>query len=309
MAASKKRPTLIELVEWGHLAVGEKLTCTPSSGGRTHTALLDEYGHIRFGDESYRTPSGWAKALAGGSRNGWTYVQRARDSRTLASVYDDALKERRVDARTVRTGTGESTTGTGESTTGTGESTTGTGESTTGTGESTTGTGESTKSARDPALRATPWETGVGHSELMDRILELSPGDFEQLVGEFLRARGFEDVEVTGRSNDGGIDGHCSMHFVKIRVAFQAKRWRNNVPIEPVQRLVGSISDEFDRGILVTTSGFTPAAKAWMEEKSRPIVLIDGKQFVQQLIDLSLGVKKIPVVRLAMDEGFFGSLS
>ena len=75
-----------------------------------------------------------------------------------------------------------------------------------------------------------------------------------------------------------------------------------------MQRLVGSISDGFDRGVLVTTAGFTPAAKAWMEEGDRPVVLVDGDQLVRELIDLELGVKKIPVVTHVMDEDFFHGL-
>ena len=272
--ANRKRLTLKELIEGGYLAAGEEMTCVPSIGAAACTATLGHDGRIRFGDQAYRTPSGWARALAGGSRNGWTYVRRARDGRTLESIHKDALNGAAGAAGKARMETGDHDHGRG-----------------------------------DASSRVGIEESGVGSSELLDRILRLSPDAFETLVGELLTAKGFEEVVVTGRSNDGGIDGHCGIPFVKIKIAFQAKRWKNNVPIEPVQRLVGSISEQFDRGILVTTSGYTAAATAWVEEKNRPIVLLDGRQFVQQLIDLGLGVKQVPLVKLAIDDDFFAGLS
>lgn len=143
---------------------------------------------------------------------------------------------------------------------------------------------------------------------LLDRVLQLSPSEFERLVGEFLKAKGFDEVVVTGRPNDGGIDGHCSISFIKIKVAYQAKRQRQNVSIEQVQRLVGSISDSYDRGIFVTTGGYSRSALNWMEEADRPIVLLAGEEFTQQLIDLELGVRRVPVEERVIDEEFFAML-
>ena len=108
--------------------------------------------------------------------------------------------------------------------------------------------------------------------------MRLSPQVFETLVGEFLRAKGFDNVEVTGRSHDGGIDGHCRLSFLSINVAFQAKRWSRNVPIEHVQRLVGSIRGSFERGVFVTTSDYTPSARSWMDETNPPVVALNGKE-------------------------------
>ena len=143
---------------------------------------------------------------------------------------------------------------------------------------------------------------------LLDRIMRLSPEVFEKLVGEFLKAKGFENVEVTGKSHDGGIDGHCYLSFLKINVAFQAKRWSQNVPVEPVQRLVGSIVGRFERGVFVTTSDYSPAARNWMDETNPPVVALNGVEFAQQLLDLGLGVVRIPIVERRIDEGFFETL-
>ncbi len=140
--------------------------------------------------------------------------------------------------------------------------------------------------------------------------MNLTPSDFEALVGEFFRAKGLENVTVTGRTNDGGIDGQCEIPFISVKVAFQAKRYAasNSVGIEPVQRLSGSMTGRFDRGVLVTTSSYTPAAKGWVEERQAPITLIDGSDLVEEMIRLSLGVKVVPVVTQEVDEDFFGDL-
>lgn len=155
---------------------------------------------------------------------------------------------------------------------------------------------------------ASPNSGGVGTTDLLARIMQLSPGVFKKLVGEFLKAKGFEDIEVTGSSKDGGIDGHCRLSFLKISVAFQAKRWSQNVPVEPLQRLVGSISGRFERGVFVTTSEYSLAARSWLKETNPPIVALNGEEFAQQLLDLGLGVFSIPIVERRIDEGFFETL-
>ena len=145
---------------------------------------------------------------------------------------------------------------------------------------------------------------------LLERIMNLSSDMFERLVGEYLKAKGFSDVEVTGKSYDGGIDGHCGIPFINVKVAFQAKRYAtgNSVGIDPVQRLQGSMSNTYDRGVFITTSSFTSAAKGWVEEAQAQITLIDGDELVKQMMDLGLGVRTLPVVRHEVDEDFFADL-
>ncbi len=108
--------------------------------------------------------------------------------------------------------------------------------------------------------------------------MNLTPGDFERLVSEYLKAKGFSKAVVTGRSNDGGIDGECEIPFINVKVAFQAKRYTttNSIGIDPVQRLQGSMTGKFDRGIFITTSNYTSAAKGWVDEAQAQITLING---------------------------------
>ena len=148
-------------------------------------------------------------------------------------------------------------------------------------------------------------------SALLERIAELSPSGFERLVGELLRAKGFSNVEVTGRPHDRGIDGRCELSFVGLKVAFQAKQYQpqKSVSIGEVHRFQGSLTVGYDRGILVTTSSFSPGAKNFVEEENTQVRLVDGKELVQEMINLNLGVKTVPVVEHQIDESFFNRLA
>ena len=279
MAKGKISLTLRDLIERGFLAAGEELTCIPFSGSEVHVATVNAKGDIRYGDDIYQTPSAWPAKLAGNSRNGWDYIRRKRDDRTLRSIHDQAVQEKREPPQAGSTGSQEASP------------------------YPATPISDSGGVSESPTL-----DHGVDTTGLLDRIMQLSPATFEKLVGEFLKAKGFENVEVTGQSNDGGIDGHCHLSFLKINVAFQAKRWSHNVPVEPVQRLVGSISGRFERGVFVTTSDYSLAARNWLDETNPPVVALNGEEFAQQLLDLGLGVVRIPIVERRIDEGFFESL-
>ena len=145
---------------------------------------------------------------------------------------------------------------------------------------------------------------------LLNRILNLDPKEFEILVGEFLKAKGFSNVRLTGQPGDSGIDGVCEMPFVKLKVAVQAKRYAagNNVGIQPVQRLLGSMANSFDRGIFITTSTFTSTAIGWIEEEQVPIALVNGNDLVGEMIEMGLGIKTIPVIKQEVDDEFFTRL-
>ncbi len=145
---------------------------------------------------------------------------------------------------------------------------------------------------------------------LRERVLKLEPGEFEVLVGEYLKSKGFSNVVVSGRSGDGGIDGECGIPFINVKVAFQAKRYTaaNSIGIEPVQRLQGSMTGRFDRGIFITTSDYTSAARGWVEEVQAQITLINGDELMKEMIDLGLGVKAVTVVKHEVDENFFTDL-
>ncbi len=87
-------------------------------------------------------------------------------------------------------------------------------------------------------------------------------------------------MAVTKYVGDGGIDGYgnLEMGVVKVKAAFQVKRWRNNnVPRSDIDRFRGTIQGKFDQGIFITTSDFVDEAKRISSVPGAvPIVLING---------------------------------
>jgi restriction endonuclease Mrr len=68
--------------------------------------------------------------------------------------------------------------------------------------------------------------------QLLAHLATISPADFEALIGQLLVALGFQDVLVTGRSGDGGIDVRGTLvvgEVIRTRMAVQVKRWKANV--------------------------------------------------------------------------------
>jgi restriction system protein len=101
------------------------------------------------------------------------------------------------------------------------------------------------------------------------------------------------------------------MPFIKLKVAFQAKRYGQDTPIRApaIRDFKGGVIGRFDRGIFITTSNFTRGAIEEADQPGMTIVLMDGRSLVQHMIDLGLGVKTIPVVTQEVSEDFFKGLS
>ncbi len=143
--------------------------------------------------------------------------------------------------------------------------------------------------------------------EVLELMQALPPAGFEQLCQAILREAGFNEVVVTGRSSDQGIDGHGILQvnpLVSFRVLFQCKRYRNSVTPSQVRDFRGAMAGRADKGIILTTGTFTTEAR---REASRdgvpPIELIDGEKLVQMLENLELGLK--PVRSFEVDHAYF----
>jgi len=165
-----------------------------------------------------------------------------------------------------------------------------------------------------PVTTTTPLATPPPdiRQQLRNKLFELDPRAFEKLVGKVLNTLGAHQVRVTGTTADGGIDGEAEIPILEVKLAFQAKKWAegNTVGIDPVQRFIGSIvSGRYDRGIFVTTSGFTQGAKEVAERPDSRIVLVDGENLVDIMVRESLGVSRIPIVKEELDSAFFQSLT
>lgn len=135
--------------------------------------------------------------------------------------------------------------------------------------------------------------------ELLDVLLAMPPAAFERLVQRMLRESGFIQVEVTGRSGDGGIDGKGIMRLgglMSFHVIFQCKRYRESVAAGLVRDFRGAMVGRADKGLLITTGNFTKDAVREATRDGAPAIdLIDGEQLLDKLKELRLGVATRPV--------------
>jgi restriction system protein len=100
---------------------------------------------------------------------------------------------------------------------------------------------------------------------LIGVLRSLSPIGFEKVCRELLRESGFENVEITGGSADGGIDGFGTLEinpFVSFKVLFQCKRYAEGklVGRSQVGDFRNAMIGRAEKGIIITTSSFTNAA-------------------------------------------------
>lgn len=157
-------------------------------------------------------------------------------------------------------------------------------------------------------------KTLTWQEELLETLLSMQPAAFERIIQRFLRESGFIQVEVTGRSGDGGIDGRGIIRLgglLSFRVIFQCKRWRGPVGAGEVRDFRGAMAGRADKGLLVTTGTFTKEA-VWEATRDgvTAIDLIDGDQLVEKLRELSLGVKTefVQIEKVSVDKNWFASL-
>jgi restriction system protein len=136
-------------------------------------------------------------------------------------------------------------------------------------------------------------------------LSEADPYAFENLIGTLLGILGFEDVEVTKRSGDGGVDVRATLTVggvTDVKTAVQVKRWTKNVAGKTVNELRGALGPH-ERGLVITLSDFTPDARQEAAALDRtPITLVDGDQLLDLLIDNEIGVTSRKVVILELDE-------
>lgn len=145
--------------------------------------------------------------------------------------------------------------------------------------------------------------------KLIQTILLISPNAFERLTQRLLRESGFVEVEVTGRSNDGRIDGKGIARMsglLSFHVIFQCKRYKGSITPSQVRDFRGAMQGRADKGIFITTGNFTrDARKEATRDGAPPIDLIDGEILCEKLKEFSLGVKTKVVEEVEIDENFF----
>ena len=153
-------------------------------------------------------------------------------------------------------------------------------------------------------------------SELINRVVDLSPTFFERLVVELLVKMGYggsikDAGKAIGKSGDEGIDGTIKEDKLGLDIIYiQAKRWKTgNVVGRPeLHKFVGALAGQgAKKGIFITTSNFTKEALEYTPKNETKIVLIDGEQLAQLMIDYNLGCTTQQIYELKkIDSDYFG---
>lgn len=150
--------------------------------------------------------------------------------------------------------------------------------------------------------------------ELLSKIKRASPAFFENLVVELLVKMGYggtmhEAGKSVGRSKDEGIDGIIKEDRLGLDVIYiQAKRWENPVGRPEIQKFVGALAGQgAKKGIFITTSRFTNDARAYHPKNETKIVLLDGEELANLMIDYNLAVSTIHTFEIKrIDNDYFG---
>ena len=141
---------------------------------------------------------------------------------------------------------------------------------------------------------------------------ELSPDGFERLTKRILRESGFVQVEVTGRTGDGGIDGKGIMRLsglLSFHVVFQCKKYQGSVSSSDIRDFRGAMIGRADKGLFITTGTFTrDAVREATRDGAPPIDLVDGDHLAEKLKELGLGIKKELVEQVSVDEDWFKTI-
>ena len=161
--------------------------------------------------------------------------------------------------------------------------------------------------AEAPEIELEQKASEATENELLPVLKSLSPNGFERLCQRLLREFGFQNVKVTGRSGDGGIDGEGVLEInplLSFKVIFQCKRYQGSVGSKEIRDFRGAMVGRADKGIFLTTGNFTMESKREaVREGTDPIDLVDGEKLVKMFEKLQLGLKPRTVYEI--DPEFF----
>lgn len=150
-------------------------------------------------------------------------------------------------------------------------------------------------------------------NELLERLTTASPEFFEQLVVDLLVKMGYGGTRkdagaAIGKSGDEGIDGIIKEDRLGLDAIYiQAKRWGQTVGRPEIQKFAGALQGfRAKKGIFITTSDFSSEAKAYADKIDSKIVLLDGEQVSNLMIDFELGVSTVATYQVRrVDTDFF----
>ncbi|MGB7161458.1 MAG: restriction endonuclease [Tepidisphaeraceae bacterium] len=149
--------------------------------------------------------------------------------------------------------------------------------------------------------------------DLLERVGEGTPKFFEHLVVDLLVAMGYggshaDAAQVVGKSGDDGIDGVIKEDRLGLDMVYvQAKKWNSAVGPGDIDKFVGSLMrKKAHKGVFITTGSFTSGALRAAQEASSKIVLIDGEELAELMIDHGVGVTDHKAYRIKrIDSDYF----
>ena len=148
--------------------------------------------------------------------------------------------------------------------------------------------------------------------QVLDALLAMPPEAFERLSQRLLRESGFTQVEVTGRSRDGGIDGKGVLRLgglINFQVVFQSKRYAGTVSAGIVRDFRGAMIGRADKGLIISTGTFSRDARAEAIRDGAPAIdLVDGQELAELLKKYTLGVKTVMVEKVEVDAEWFKTI-
>lgn len=150
--------------------------------------------------------------------------------------------------------------------------------------------------------------------ELLEFVKQSSSRFFERLVVELLLSMGYggsrkDAGQAIGQSGDGGIDGIIKEDRLGLDVIYlQAKRWENVIGSKEIRNFVGSlVGQKANKGVFITTSGFTKDAVEYVKTITHKVILIDGDMLTQLMIENNIGVSKVISYDIKrIDSDYFG---
>jgi len=149
--------------------------------------------------------------------------------------------------------------------------------------------------------------------EILAKMKAASPTFFERLVVELLVRMGYGGTRkdagrAIGRSGDEGIDGIIKEDRLGLDVIYiQAKKWEATVGRPEIQKFAGALQGfRAKKGIFLTTSNFSKEAEDYASRIDNKIVLIDGEQLWNLMIDFSIGVSSVATYEVKrLDNDYF----
>jgi restriction system protein len=150
--------------------------------------------------------------------------------------------------------------------------------------------------------------------DLLTLVKDCTPEFFERLVVRLLVKMGYggsiQDAgKAIGRSGDEGIDGIIKEDKLGLDAVYiQAKKWEGTVGRPEIQKFVGALAGQgAKKGVFITTSNFSREAHEYAKNmRDTKVVLLDGEQLTQFMIDYNLGVSVISQYEVKkIDSDFF----